>query len=66
VAREVVVGLAHDLLARDDRFWRVIGRVDRVPFGEAAGGALAAEGPVPGPWGVVERLLKRGHRQAHA
>jgi hypothetical protein len=31
VAREVVVGLTEDLLARDDRFWQLIGHPQRCP-----------------------------------
>jgi uncharacterized protein YbjT (DUF2867 family) len=66
VARQVVVGLTHDLLARDDQFWRAIGHVQRVPFGEAARRALAAEAPAPGPWGFIERLLqRRAHHRVH-
>jgi uncharacterized protein YbjT (DUF2867 family) len=67
VAREVVLGLTHDVLARDDRFWRRIGHPMRLSFAEAVDRALAAEAPAPGPWGAVERLRKRrGHRRAHA
>jgi uncharacterized protein YbjT (DUF2867 family) len=67
VAREVVVGLRHDVLARDDAYWRLIGQGPRLPFDEAARRALAAEAPAPGPWGLVERLLqRRGHRLARA
>jgi uncharacterized protein YbjT (DUF2867 family) len=67
VAREVVVGLTHDLLARDDAYWHLIGHGDRLTFAEAARRALAAEAPASGPWGVVERLLRRrSHRLARA
>ncbi|MFL5305561.1 MAG: NAD(P)H-binding protein [Polyangia bacterium] len=66
VAREVVVGLTHDLLARDDLFWRRIGHPRRLSFAEAACRALAAEGPTPGTWGAIERLLKRRRPRAHA
>lgn len=62
VAREVVVGLTEDLLAADERFWELAGHPPRVPFAEAARRALAAEqpeGPMPGPWGVVERARRR-------
>ena len=58
VAREIVIGLTEDLLARDDDFWRLIGHPERLPFAEAARLALAAErddGRVSGPWGAVER-----------
>lgn len=60
VAREIVVGLKDDLLAKDDRFWGMIGHRELLHFEEAARRALAAErreGPVPGAWGVVERAI---------
>ncbi|MDC0718126.1 NAD(P)H-binding protein [Nannocystis bainbridge] len=61
VARNIVVGLTHDLLARNDDYWRRIGHPVRLPFAEAAKRALDAEAregvPVRGPWGVVERVL---------
>jgi len=67
VAREVIVGLTHDLLARDDLYWGRIGRDRRLTFAEAARRALAGEPSVPGLWGAIERLLRRrGHRLAHA
>jgi uncharacterized protein YbjT (DUF2867 family) len=59
VAREVVVGLTEDLLAQDDRFWRLIEHPQRLSFAEAAGHALDAERrlrSVQGPWGAIERL----------
>jgi uncharacterized protein YbjT (DUF2867 family) len=59
VAREVVVGLAEDLLARDDRFWTLIGHSQRLSFAAAAELALAAErgdDRVSGTWGAVERV----------
>jgi len=58
VAREVVVGLTEDLLAADDRLWRLIEHPDRLPFADAARIALDAERdqrPVPGAWGAIER-----------
>jgi uncharacterized protein YbjT (DUF2867 family) len=58
VAREVVIGLTEDLLARDDRFWQLIGHSQRLSFAEAARLALAAEcgdDPVRGAWGTIER-----------
>jgi uncharacterized protein YbjT (DUF2867 family) len=66
VAREVVVGMNADLLARDDRFWRMIDHVSRLSFAEAARAALDAEGRarVQGGWGVVERV--RGLAQGTA
>jgi uncharacterized protein YbjT (DUF2867 family) len=59
VAREVVVGLTEDLLARDDRFWHLIDHPNRLTFAAAARRALDAElrrNPVPGAWGVIERV----------
>lgn len=60
VAREIVVGLEHDLLARDDRYWTLVDHPRRLGFSEAARRALARErAPVGGPWGAVERALPR-------
>lgn len=64
IARKLVVGLTEDLLAHDDRFWAAIDHPRRLTFDEAARRALAAEqreGPMPGPWGLVERALARAH-----
>jgi uncharacterized protein YbjT (DUF2867 family) len=61
VAREVVVGLTHDLLAHDTRLWSLIGHERRLPFAEAARRALAAEGresAMTGPWALVERIRR--------
>lgn len=58
VAREVVIGLTEDLLARDDDFWSRIDHPQRVGFDEAARRALAAERgsrPARGFWALVER-----------
>jgi len=58
VAREVVIGLTEDLLARDDAFWSRIDHPQRASFDEAARRALAAERgsrPARGPWALVER-----------
>jgi len=58
VAREVVVGLTQDLLAADDRFWRLVDHPNLVLFADAARRALDAEHGqrrVPGTWGAVER-----------
>ena len=57
VARELVLGLSHDLLARDDRYWELIGHERRVPFREAARRAVA-EDPTGGPLNGTERLLE--------
>jgi hypothetical protein len=56
VSRALIEGLTHDLLARDDRFWRDIGHPERLPFAEAARRALAHEKRPEGAWGLVERL----------
>jgi uncharacterized protein YbjT (DUF2867 family) len=66
VAREVVLGLTDDLLARDDRYWQLIAHSERLTFSEAIRIALKAEsrdGPVPGAWGAVERYLDVGRRR---
>jgi uncharacterized protein YbjT (DUF2867 family) len=66
VAREVVVGMAHDFLAQDDRFWKLAG-ISPVPFEEAARRTLAAEeAPPAGFWGAVERRLARRARRRGA
>jgi uncharacterized protein YbjT (DUF2867 family) len=57
VARELVLGLAHDLLARDDRYWGLIGHERRMPFREAARRALA-EDPAGGSMSGPERMLE--------
>lgn len=58
IAREVVVGLTHDLLASDDRFWHAIGHAQRLRFAEAAARAIAAEQGArsSGVWGLWERV----------
>ncbi len=64
VAREVVVGLKTDLLAHDARFWGLIGHAPLLTFDQAARLAIEEErrsGPVPGAWGVIERLLAGTH-----
>ena len=66
VAREVVLGLAHDFLARDGRYWKLIGHEELIPFAEAARRALAEEAGDPEPtgfWGNIEvKLRRRGGR----
>ena len=47
LARELVLGLADDLLPENDDFWGLIGHRDLVGFDEAARIALAAEARVP-------------------
>ena len=66
VAREVVVGLADDLLARDDRFWQLIDHPNRLTFAEAARVALAAERRqqrAAGTWGAIEHARGLRERQ---
>jgi uncharacterized protein YbjT (DUF2867 family) len=60
VAREIVLGLEHDILARDDRYWTLIGHHRRLSFAEAAGLAVAAEADDPpgGPWAEAEFLVR--------
>lgn len=58
VAREVVIGLTEDLMAKDERFWALIDHPHRTPFDAAARQALAdeqREGRPGGIWGAVER-----------
>jgi uncharacterized protein YbjT (DUF2867 family) len=67
VAREVVVGLVDDLLARDERFWALIDHPHRLTFAEAASIALSAEQRqrrVSGTWGAIEHA--RGLVERHA
>lgn len=62
VAREIVIGLTSDLLARDRRYWELIGNPRRTPFDEAAQNAIAEEraaGASVGGWAVVEKLMRR-------
>jgi uncharacterized protein YbjT (DUF2867 family) len=68
VAKELVLGLAQDLLPRDDRYWGLTGHGPLVSFDEAARRALAAERPAPGVRGallaleeaLVDRFAPRG------
>jgi len=53
VARELVQGLLHDLLPRDDRFRELAGLPPRLPFAEAARRALATDPPDPGLRGLA-------------
>jgi hypothetical protein len=58
------VGLADDLLARDDRFWQLIDHPNRLTFAEAVRIALSTEQrrqPVTGTWGAIEQA--RGLRE---
>jgi uncharacterized protein YbjT (DUF2867 family) len=65
VAREIVVGLAEDLLARDDRYWHLIDHPRLQTFPTAARRALDAErqgAPMRGAWAALERI-RRVHRR---
>jgi uncharacterized protein YbjT (DUF2867 family) len=53
VARELVLGLAHDLLPRDDRFWSLVGHGPRIGFDDAAARALAEDPPPEGLRGLA-------------
>lgn len=53
VVRELVQGLAHDLLPEDDRWFTLTGHPTRIPFDEAARRALEADAPEPGWRGFV-------------
>jgi len=60
VAREVVVGLKTDLIARDDRFWSLIQHAELQSFDQAARRALEderARPPFRGVWAWIERAL---------
>jgi uncharacterized protein YbjT (DUF2867 family) len=60
VVRELVLGLSHDLLPRDARFWTLAGLPPPLPFDEAARRALAAErrpGGLRGLGAAVEEAL---------
>jgi len=62
----VVVGLAEDLLARDDRFWQLIDHPNRLTFVEAARVALATERRQQRPagtWGAIEHARGLRERQ---
>jgi uncharacterized protein YbjT (DUF2867 family) len=52
IVRELVLGLAHDLLPRDDRYWTLTRHGPRIGFDEAARRALAADPPQQGVRGA--------------
>jgi uncharacterized protein YbjT (DUF2867 family) len=70
-AREIVVGMASDFVARNADFWDLIDHRP-MPFAEAARRALAVEATagesIGGFWGAVERLRLRaaGRARSHA
>ncbi len=61
VAREIVLGLKSDVLARDDRYWTAVAHPHRLPLEEAARRALAAEreDPTRGFPARWERAVRR-------
>lgn len=66
VAREIVIGLTTDLVARDSRYWELIGDPRRTPFDEAAREAIdeeGAAGPPGGGWGAVEKWTRAFRRR---
>lgn len=68
VAHSLVEGLKHDLLARDDTFWRENDHLERVGFDEAVRRTLAQETPPSPAVRVVERIIGavagRGEKRA--
>ncbi len=58
LARELVLGLAEDLLPRDDRYWSLCGHTERVPFDEAARRALRQEPASRGLARAEEQLVE--------
>jgi uncharacterized protein YbjT (DUF2867 family) len=68
-ARQVVLGLTHDLLAHDDRYWSLIDHQQRLSFVEAARRAVVAENDEAPPWGfwaAVERARRPAERRFRA
>lgn len=62
IAREVVVGLTSDLLARDRSYWSLIDHTRLSTFDESAGGAIDEERSEPRPsggWSLIESLMQR-------
>ncbi len=59
VARELVLGLEHDLLPHDSRYWELTGHPPRLSFRAAAAQALETEAPQPGIRGWVARQEER-------
>lgn len=64
LARELVEGLEHDLIARNDRFWALIDHEERLDFDAAAARALA-EGDYPANrWEcVIKKLTPSSNRR---
>lgn len=59
VAREIVVGLTSDLLARDRSYWSLIDHRTLTPFDDAVRAAEEGQESMRGAWAGVERLMKR-------
>jgi uncharacterized protein YbjT (DUF2867 family) len=59
LARELVIGLAQDLLPEEDRFWRMIGHCALVPFDRAARRALDHEVGRSGAGARIARAEER-------
>jgi len=62
VSRELVLGLTHDLLARNAEYWTLIGHPHRFTFDEAAGRAIAQErreGHMAWPGRALESIVGR-------
>jgi len=61
VAREIVIGLTTDLVARNSRYWELVGGPRRTPFEEAVRTAVDEEraaGAPGGGWGAVEKWMR--------
>ena len=67
IARELVLGLSSDLIARDARYWTAIRHTRLTSFSQAAAHALAEEQhapPLTGAGRAAERLVARYRRAA--
>ena len=65
VARQLIEGLSHDLLASQPEFWALVPEHARLGFDEAALRALAAKAPRPGfKTAVVEAAVAKVSRAA--
>jgi uncharacterized protein YbjT (DUF2867 family) len=62
LARNLVLGMSHDLLPKDERYWELTGHPPRIGFDEAARRALAEADPAEVGWlargfeALVQRL----------
>jgi uncharacterized protein YbjT (DUF2867 family) len=66
VARELVLGLEHDLLPRDQRYWELTGHPPQWTFRMAATHALRTEPPARGLRGWLGRQEERAIRRLTA